>query len=168
MKYFTNGVRVSGASPDTIASAAVETGVLRPSLFSLRCHHDSLHKSLKSLLHPDRVSMRRWISYKAKLTCGSRHVKAIAYIDAGVIVDALDRRYGRTPLQYAAGNNNTAIMRLLLQAGANVHSAGIETITPILHFILQLVTAKPKRHATYWVTNLIAWGLMRMDSRHWT
>jgi hypothetical protein len=137
MKYFMNGVRVSGGdsldSPDTIASAAVETGALRPSLFSLRCHHDSLHKSLKSLLQtPDRVRMPQHTALDFILgqvdvwfaACQGDTDLVAAYIDAGVIVDALDRRYGRTPLQYAAGNNNTAIMRLLLQAGADVHSAG--------------------------------------------
>jgi hypothetical protein len=134
MKYFMNGVRVHGGdSPDTIASAAVETGALRPSLFSLRCHHDSLHKSLKSLLQtPDRVRMPEhtaldFIQGQVDVwfaACQGDTDLVAAYIDAGVIVDALDRRYGRTPLQYAAGNNNTAIMRLLLQAGADVHSAG--------------------------------------------
>ena len=138
MKYFMNGVRMMITNPlDVIApddgprTAAVST--LRPSLFSLRHHHGGLHMSLKSLLQtPERHRMSKqaalaFIQDQVDVwyaACQGDDALVAAYIDAGVIVDALDRRYGRTPLQYAAGNNNTAIMRLLLEAGASVHSVG--------------------------------------------
>jgi hypothetical protein len=153
MKYFMNGVRISGNPSDAIVGdvrgtsinlSALETG-LRPSLFSFRRHHDGLHGSLKSLLKtPERVKMSKeaalnFIQGQVDVwyaACQGDSDLVAAYIDAGVIVDALDRRYGRTPLQYAAGNNNTAIMRLLLQAGADVNAEGSRDIlsnTP-LHF----------------------------------
>jgi hypothetical protein len=142
MKYFMNGVRLAVIAPDVAAPALKST--LRPSLFSLRCHRNDMHKSLKSLLQPERVRMSRqaaldFIQGQVDVwyaACQGDTDLLAAYIDAGVIVDALDRRYGRTPLQYAAGNNNTAIMRLLLQAGANLHSEGSrdkDANTP-LHF----------------------------------
>jgi hypothetical protein len=147
MKYFMNGVGLAGNILDVTAPDVIEpalTATLRPSLFSLRCHRNGMHKSLKSLLQPERVRMSRqaaldFIQGQVDVwyaACQGDTDLLAAYIDAGVIVDALDRRYGRTPLQYAAGNNNTAIMRLLLQAGASVHSEGSrdkDSNTP-LHF----------------------------------
>lgn len=141
MKYFMNGVRLVTSSPsdvitgNVIQPSAASAAALRPSLFSSRRHHDSLCTSLKSLLQapdPDRYRMTKeaaldFIQGQVDVwyaACQGDTSLVAAYIDAGVLVDALDRRYGRTPLQYASGNNNTAIVRLLLQAGASVHSHG--------------------------------------------
>jgi hypothetical protein len=148
MKYFMNGVRLIGETQDVTEPyviSPVSVSTLRPSLFSLRCRRYGMHKSLKSLLQtPERVRMPKeaatnFIQGQVDVwfaACQGDTDLVAAYIDAGVIVDALDRRHGRTPLQYAAGNNNTAIMRLLVQAGANVHSEGSrdkDSNTP-LHF----------------------------------
>lgn len=141
MKYFMNGVRMltATASPLDVFSPVASLPhtasmtTLRPSLFSLRRHHDGLSTSLTALLQtPERQRMTKqaaldFIQGQVDVwyaACQGDNVLVAAYIDAGVLVDALDRRYGRTPLQYASGNNNTAVMRLLLQAGACVHSDG--------------------------------------------
>ena len=139
MKYFMNGVRLAENLPVAAASdvsTPAPKGTLRPSLFSLRCHRDGVHKSLQSLQSllqtPERVRMPMhlaldFIQEKVDVwfaACQGDTKLVAAHIDAGVDVDGLDRRYGRTALQYAAGNNNTPIMRLLVQAGADVNSEG--------------------------------------------
>ena len=146
MKYFMNGVKITSNPQDVIAevvsstsstsvsaaTATLKTNSLRPSLFSHRSHHADLHKSVQCLLAPERARMSSqaamsFIQGKVDVwfaACQGDTDLVAAYIDAGVLVDALDRRYGRTPLQYAAGNNNVDIMRLLLQAGATLNSEG--------------------------------------------
>lgn len=136
LKYFMNGARLAEKLPVATVSdvsTPAPKGALRPSLFSLRSHRDGVHKSLQSLLQtPERVRMPMhlaldFIQEKVDVwfaACQGDTMLVAAYIDTGVDVDGLDRRYGRTALQYAAGNNNTAIMRLLVQAGADVNSEG--------------------------------------------
>ncbi|KAH7190083.1 ankyrin repeat-containing domain protein, partial [Fusarium oxysporum] len=42
-----------------------------------------------------------------------------------------DRQYGRTPLSWAAGDGHEAIVKLLLEKGANVESKDEDGRTPL-------------------------------------
>jgi class 3 adenylate cyclase/ankyrin repeat protein len=61
---------------------------------------------------------------------------AIASIKAGADVNGLDTRpnaNGRRPLDYAAANNDTAMIRALLDAGANINLPNLSGFTPLHH-----------------------------------
>ena len=62
--------------------------------------------------------------------------EAIVSIRAGADVNGLDtrsNRHGRRPLNYAAIRNDTAMIRALLDAGANINSANQTGFTPLHH-----------------------------------
>ena len=77
---------------------------------------------------------------------------AIISIKAGADVNALDTRVnpnGRRPLNWAAARNDTAMIRALLDAGANINSANRTGFTPLHH----AAEAGSKEAATVLITN---------------
>jgi len=77
---------------------------------------------------------------------------AIISIKAGADVNALDTRAnpnGRRPLNWAAARNDTAMIRALLDAGANINSANRTGFTPLHH----AAEAGSKEAATVFITN---------------
>jgi hypothetical protein len=78
--------------------------------------------------------------------------EAIVSIRAGADVNGLDTRAnvnGRRPLNYAAIRNDTAMIRALLDAGANINSANRSGFTPLHH----AGEAGSKEAATLLITN---------------
>jgi class 3 adenylate cyclase len=81
--------------------------------------------------------------------------EAIVSIRAGADVNALDNRAniagpnGRRPLNYAAIRNDTAMIRALLDAGANINEANRTGFTPLHH----AGEAGSKEAATLLITN---------------
>jgi class 3 adenylate cyclase len=78
--------------------------------------------------------------------------EGIIAIKAGADVNGLDTRAnpnGRRPLNWAAWRNDTAMMRVLLDAGANINSANRTGFTPLHH----AGEAGSKEAATLLVTN---------------
>ena len=81
--------------------------------------------------------------------------EAIVSIRAGAEVNALDTRAnvagpnGRRPLNYAAIRNDTAMIRALLDAGANINAANRTGFTPLHH----AGEAGSKEAATLLITN---------------
>ena len=81
--------------------------------------------------------------------------EAIVSIRAGADVNALDTRgniagpNGRRPLNYAAIRNDTAMIRALLDAGANINEANRTGFTPLHH----AGEAGSKEAATLLITN---------------
>jgi hypothetical protein len=81
--------------------------------------------------------------------------EAILSIRAGADVNGLDTRAnvagpnGRRPLNYAAIRNDTAMIRALLDAGANINSANLSGFTPVHH----AGEAGSKEAATLLITN---------------
>ena len=81
--------------------------------------------------------------------------EAIVSIRAGADVNALDTRAniagpnGRRPLNYAAIRNDTAMIRALLDAGANINEANRTGFTPLHH----AGEAGSKEAATLLITN---------------
>jgi class 3 adenylate cyclase len=78
--------------------------------------------------------------------------EAIVSIRAGADVNGLDTRRelnGRRPLNYAAIRNDTAMIRALLDAGANINSANRTGFTPLHH----AAEAGSKEAATLLITN---------------
>ena len=78
--------------------------------------------------------------------------EAIISIKAGADVNGLDTRAnpnGRRPLNWAAVRNDTAMIRALLDAGANINSANRTGFTPLHH----AAEAGSKEAATLLITN---------------
>jgi ankyrin repeat protein len=78
--------------------------------------------------------------------------EAVIAIKAGADVNGLDTRAnpnGRRPLNWAAVRNDTAMIRALLDAGANINSANRTGFTPLHH----AGEAGSKEAATLLITN---------------
>ena len=55
----------------------------------------------------------------------------LGLLKAGHPVNALDRRFGLTPLHYAVRNGHTDIARLLIQQGASLTDPSLHGVTPL-------------------------------------
>jgi ankyrin repeat protein len=60
-----------------------------------------------------------------------------ALLDAGVVLDDADINQGRSIVSAAAFNGHTAVLSILKEAGADLHSADSTGSTPVLHAVMK-------------------------------